>query len=80
MRLKGDLAPLMRNLLSEKAIATRGLFHHSEIAELMAAHDANTLDGTDRLLSLMNLEIWARIFLDGRTAVDVADEMKEVVA
>jgi asparagine synthase (glutamine-hydrolysing) len=78
--LKGDLAPLMRNLLSEKAIATRGLFHYSEVAELMAAHDANALDGTDRLLSLMNLEIWARIFLDGRTAVDVADEMKEAVA
>ncbi len=39
-------------------------------------HDANRIDGTDSLLALMNLEIWSRIYLDGRDAADVADELK----
>ncbi len=78
--LKGELAPLLRNLLSEGSVATRGLFRHTAIARLIAAHEANRLDGTDQLLALLNLEIWARIYLDGRTPVDVADELKLVTA
>ena len=45
---------------------------------LIAAHEANRLDGTDRLLALLNLEIWARIYLDRRAPADVADELKAV--
>ena len=78
--LKGELAPLVRDLLSKESIAARGLFHHGEIASLIDAHDANRLDGTDRLLALLNLEIWARIYLDGRTPGDVAEELKVAAA
>ncbi len=34
------------------------------------------MDGTDALLSLMNLEIWSRVYLDGRSPADVALELK----
>jgi asparagine synthase (glutamine-hydrolysing) len=78
--LKGDLAPLVRDLLSPESVAARGLFHHGEIAALINAHEDNRLDGTDRLLALLNLEIWARMYLDGRTPGDVADELKVVAA
>ena len=74
--LKGELAPLLRELLSEDSVAGRGLFRYPAIARLIAAHEANRVDGTDRLLALMNLEIWARIYLDGRNAVDVAEELR----
>ena len=47
-------------------------------ARLIAAHEANRLDGTDQLLALLNLEIWARIYLDRRAPADVADELKAV--
>ncbi len=76
--LKGDLAPLVRDLLSADSIAARGLFRHSEVARLIADHEGNRQDGTDRLLSLLNLEIWARIYLDRREPADVADELKAV--
>jgi len=76
--LKGDLAPLVRSLLSEESVRVRGLFRYPEIARLIAAHEANRLDGTDQLLALLNLEIWARIFLDRREPADVADELKAV--
>jgi asparagine synthase (glutamine-hydrolysing) len=78
--LKGDLAPLMRELLSPASIEVRGLFRPPEVAALIAAHRANRLDGTDRLLTLINLEIWARMYLDGREPADVADELKAVTS
>jgi asparagine synthase (glutamine-hydrolysing) len=78
--LKGALAPLVGDLLSKESVDARGLFHYSEIAALIAAHQSNQTDGTDRLLSLLNLEIWSRIYLDGRAPDDVADELKTAVA
>jgi asparagine synthase (glutamine-hydrolysing) len=78
--LKGPLAPLLRQLLSQESIARRGLFSYPKIAALTSAHGANRIDGTDRLLALMNFEIWARLYLDGRTPGDVVDELRVAVA
>ncbi len=78
--LKGDLAPLLRDLLSEASVEARGLFRHSEVARLIADHERNRIDGTDRLLALLNFEIWARIYLDARGAEDVADEISVMAA
>lgn len=74
--LKRDLAPVLRQLLSKESVARRGLFRHDAIVALMADHEANRADGTDGLLSLMNLEIWSRIYLDQREPGDVAAELK----
>jgi asparagine synthase (glutamine-hydrolysing) len=75
--LKGELATVLRSMLSPSAVAARGLFRHGAIHELIAAHDANRVDGTDRLISLLNLEIWCRIYLDGRSTDDVTAELRE---
>jgi asparagine synthase (glutamine-hydrolysing) len=74
--LKGALAPLMRQLLSRESIERRGLLCYPTVEKLMRAHDANRIDGTDRLLALLNLEIWARLYLDARSHEDVVDELK----
>jgi len=77
--LKNDLAPLLRQLLSEAAVNARGLFHFSMVRDLINGHEANRIDGTDRLVGLMNLEIWSRIYLDGRSPQDVTDELKSTL-
>jgi len=77
--LKDDLAPLVRGLLSESVVKGRELFHYPAVQELIASHEANRIDGTDRLLGLMNLEIWSRIYLDDRTPQDVTDELKSML-
>lgn len=77
--LKHELAPLMRDVLSEESIAARGLFRYERIASLMAAHEANRIDGTDRLLALLNFEVWARLYLDARSPADVAEELRVAV-
>jgi asparagine synthase (glutamine-hydrolysing) len=78
--LKQELAPLLRNLLSDRAVMSRGLFNPAEVAALIRAHEANRVDGTDRLLALLNLEVWARVFLDRNPPADVSLQLKEMVA
>jgi asparagine synthase (glutamine-hydrolysing) len=48
------------------------------VQRLIRDHDANRVDGTDRLLALMNLEIWSRIYLDAREPADVTAELQEL--
>src|SRR5262249_346686 len=77
--LKQDLAPLVHGLLSERVVAERGLFRYPAVRELILGHEANRIDGTDRLLALLNLEIWSRLYLDGRSPMDVTDELKALL-
>jgi asparagine synthase (glutamine-hydrolysing) len=78
--LKQDLAPLLRHLLSSQAIQSRGLFRADGVQRLMQDHESNRIDGTDRLLALMSLEIWSRIYLDRRSPADVTAELKAIAA
>jgi asparagine synthase (glutamine-hydrolysing) len=78
--LKQDLAPLMRGLLSEASVDGRGWFRYPAVRELIARHESSRIDGTDRILALMNLEIWARMYLDARSPQDVAAELEEAIA
>ncbi len=75
--LKGELAPLLKSVLSEASVARRGLFRFDAVRDLITAHEKNEVDGTDQLLALLNFEVWARIYLDCREPEDVAAELKE---
>jgi len=78
--LKQELAPLLQRLLAPEVIRARGLFRPEIVAGLVADHAAQRIDGTDALLSLMNLEIWSRLYLDGRSSEDVATELRSYLA
>ena len=77
--LKGDLKPLLARMLDEESVRSRALFDFAQVQTLVTDHEANRIDGTDQLLSLMNLEIWSRIYLDRRDPADVAAELKEAL-
>lgn len=74
--LKQELAPLMNNVLSQSAIEKRGLFQWDQIKETMALHHSNREDHTDHLLSLMNFELWCRMYLDGQSPEDLTLQLK----
>jgi asparagine synthase (glutamine-hydrolysing) len=74
--LKRELLPVVRELLSTRVVAQRGLFRPQAVAALVADHEASRLDGTDALLALLNLEVWSRVYLDQRSHADVADELQ----
>ena len=70
--LKRDLARGAERPLEPRGRCARaGLFRPESVQRLIGDHDANRVDGTDRLLALMNLEIWSRLYLDGRETGDV---------
>ena len=76
--LKDDLAPTLRDLLSAENVRKRGWFQHHAVERLIAEHASNREDRTDQLLSLMNMEVWSRVFLDRRSPEDVAAELKHL--
>lgn len=78
--LRGDLSGLLRSTLSRESIAHRGLLDFATVEQLIQAHDKSQEDYTDVLVALMNLEIWSRIYLDGRGHDDVADELRREAA
>jgi asparagine synthase (glutamine-hydrolysing) len=78
--LRDELAAVTRELLSPRAVAARDLFDSAEVSALVAAHAASRVDGTDRLLALLNLEVWCRIFLDGQAPADLAVQLKGLAA
>lgn len=64
--LRKDLQPLISELLSEKQVRQRGIFQWPAIAGLLEAHREKRRDHTDQLFALVALEIWCRIYLDGK--------------
>ncbi|MGQ0428416.1 MAG: asparagine synthase (glutamine-hydrolyzing) [Gammaproteobacteria bacterium] len=75
---KSELRPLRDALLSRDSVEARGLLRFDAVHALSQAHDANREDYSDLLLALVNLELWCRLFLDGRSESDVADELREL--
>ncbi len=51
-------------VIGERALA-RGLFNTDEVHRLVAEHRRGVLGHEERLWSLINFELWHRIFLDG---------------
>ena len=78
--VKGELLSLMQNILSRESIESRGLFDWRVIEQSMQDHLTNKHDYTDHLLSLMNLEIWCRVFLDGQSPEMLSDQIKYEIA
>jgi len=62
--LRGELAPLMRDLLSTERIDRRGLFSPSAVASLVKEHLAGRENHAHVLFGLMVFERWADAFLD----------------
>ncbi len=76
--LKGELKVLRDHLLSQRTIESRGWLSWPAVRQVIDDHDSHREDFTDLLLVLVNLEIWSRLFLDGRGADDVAGELAEL--
>jgi asparagine synthase (glutamine-hydrolysing) len=78
--LKESLSGMTDALLSKDVVQRRGLFDHRAVSKLIGDHRANVDDHTDHLQALTNLEIFSRVFVDGRSVDDVTVELKELSA
>lgn len=78
--MKGELSVLLERLLAPESLQARGLFDPGVVGQLLADHRANRRDYTDALLSLVNFEVWARIYLDRRGHQEVTAELQGMLA
>jgi asparagine synthase (glutamine-hydrolysing) len=78
--LRAELAPVLRDVLSRESILRRGLFDPDSVERTILEHEQQKVDRTDHLLSLINLEIWCRLYLDGQSTAGVADHLKQALA
>jgi asparagine synthase (glutamine-hydrolysing) len=77
---KAELAPFLREVLSESTLTRRGLLDPKAVATLVRQHERQEADRTDHLLALVSLEIWCRMYLDGATPAAVSDELRGSMA
>ena len=75
---KSELARLRGHLLDRATVSQRGFVDPDAVELVCRDHDASRADYTDLLLVLMNLEVWARLFCDGRSVEDVSGELSEI--
>lgn len=73
---KRELSVLRNHLCSSEVVDRRGLLNSEVVARACREHDQGKEDYTDLLLVFMNLEIWARLFLDGAGVEDVAEDLR----
>ena len=76
--LKRELAPVLRSLLAPEVVQRRGLFDARVVSALVADHESQRADNTDALLTLLNLEVWSRIYLDGQHHEQVAADLHQL--
>jgi asparagine synthase (glutamine-hydrolysing) len=67
--LRGAYQALLTEFVTGPRAAARGLFDTGMVQAMVAAHQRGERNHSERLWSLINFEIWQRIFLDGE-AID----------
>ncbi len=74
---KRELSGLRADLLSRDTLKRRDVFDPDVVERICNEHDRSRADHTDLILVLMNLELWSRLFLDGRSHEDIAIELAD---
>lgn len=70
--LRGPLAEMATDLLTDGRLAARGLFQQAEVERLWTEHRSGAADHRHRLWQLLMLELWFRQFADAAPAREAA--------
>ena len=63
--MRGPWHAVARDVLLDSRSRERGIIEPAAIEQLLDSHAAGTVNGTDAIWSLINLELWYRTFIDG---------------
>jgi asparagine synthase (glutamine-hydrolysing) len=63
---RGAWNAVARDVLLDRRARERGIFEPHAVDTLLRAHAAGTIEGGDRIWTLVNLELWHRTFIDGQ--------------
>jgi len=62
--LRGPLAPMVDDLLSDRSLERRGLFDPAGVSRLIHLDRSRRYDASYTIFSLMCIELWCRMFVD----------------
>jgi asparagine synthase (glutamine-hydrolysing) len=63
--LRNPLRPVVNDVLSRESLQRRGIFDPSTVQELITMDRVGKIDGAYTIFSLICIELWCRLFLDG---------------
>ena len=63
----GELKDFVRDALLNRKSIDRGLFSEEYIKGLLAEHQSNKRDHSNRIWSLLSFEMWHRTFIEKRS-------------
>jgi asparagine synthase (glutamine-hydrolysing) len=63
--VRQDLQPVIARLLNRQTLESRGLFSAQAVSQLLQDTNAGKVDGSYIILSLLCIEIWCQLFIDG---------------
>lgn len=69
--IRGPLAPMLRELLSEQSLKQRGLYDPAYVTALMRRNDSGLEDNAYILWTLLTNEIWFRTFFSASTRLSL---------
>jgi len=72
--LKGGFHVLARSILLGSACRNRGIVDTEYVAIMLEQHKRGARDHTEALWNLLNLELWARLFIDGESPEGLSNE------
>jgi asparagine synthase (glutamine-hydrolysing) len=78
--MRGELAGFIRRLFQESRFAQQGLFDRAYMFRLLDEHVSGAIDHNYRLWTLMNLEVWYRIYFENQTPEAVVQEIRRLAA
>lgn len=63
--VRNDLRPIIGQLLSPQVIEARGIFAPETVSRLIQDDQEGRIDGSYTIFSLLCIEIWCQLFIDG---------------
>jgi asparagine synthase (glutamine-hydrolysing) len=64
--LHHELADVVNDTLSQRSLSARGLFDATGVSRLMERNRRGSIDATYPIFSMVCMELWCRMFIDGK--------------
>ena len=72
--INGELKPVIRHLLSPKAVEQRGIFRADAVQALLRDHEENRRDNALKIWALLMIEVWQRMYFDKQSEESVLED------
>jgi asparagine synthase (glutamine-hydrolysing) len=74
---RGDSVHAIRSVFTSNAMREHGIFNVEYISRLLDEHVQGSRDNSEALWTVLNFELWTRIFIDGQACSSISDDLAD---